>query len=77
VAVCLRDLAGASVLLTGFEIPVRTALAAAEFGKELGMTTIVNPAPAPDQDMGDLSYVDVLVPNEPEARSIAGVGARA
>jgi len=75
VAECVQDFAGASVLLTGFEIPVRTALAAAKLGKDVGMTTIVNPAPAPHEAMGDLSYVDVLVPNELEARSIAGAGA--
>jgi ribokinase len=69
---CIRDLAGARVLLTCFEIPVQTALFAARLGHELGMATILNPAPAPDVEMGTLEYVDVFVPNEHEAREIVG-----
>ena len=68
---CVRSLEGAKVLLTGFEIPVASALHAARVAKELGMVTVVNPGPAPSEAMGCLSFVDILVPNESEGKLIA------
>lgn len=63
----------AKYFLTGFEIPVNIALESAKYAKELGMFTIVNPGPAPLHNVGDLSYVDILVPNETEARTLAEI----
>jgi ribokinase len=63
----------AKIFITGFEIPVKTALDGARLAKELGMTTILNPAPAPQEELGLLDYIDIIIPNESEAKSIAGV----
>jgi ribokinase len=59
----------AGVLLTQFEIPVEIALYAAHVAKRSGVTTIVNPAPAPN-GMYDLSVADILTPNETEALTL-------
>ena len=58
--------------VSGFEIPYTVALECAKFVKELGMKTIINPGPATENDLGDLSYVDYLIPNETEALLLAG-----
>jgi ribokinase len=68
----IQDHATARFFLTGFEIPVQVALQCTRFAKELGMFTIVNPSPAPNKEIGDLSYVDLLIPNEIEARCMLG-----
>ncbi len=70
---CIEDFKGAKMFVTGFEIPVKTALAGAKLAKELGMLTILNPAPASDEPFGTLEYIDVIIPNEPEAKSLAGL----
>jgi ribokinase len=70
---CIEDYIFAKIFITGFEIPVKTALEGAKLAKQLGMVTIVNPAPARDEAMGDLDYIDIFVPNESEAKSIAGI----
>jgi ribokinase len=74
----LHSLKGAKVLLTQFEIPPELALFAAEFAAEMGMITIVNPAPAPDMQITNLERVSVLLPNETEAQVLLGLqpGAR-
>jgi ribokinase len=70
---CIEEFKSAKIFITGFEIPVKTALEGAKLAKQLGMTTIVNPAPARDEAMGDLDYIDIFIPNESEAKSIAGI----
>ena len=62
----------ADLLLTNFEIPIDTALHALKTAKENGLTTILNPAPAPTQQVNDeiFQYVDILTPNETEARGL-------
>ena len=72
---CIKDFSSAKLFITGFEIPVRIALEAAKLAKHLGMVTILNPAPAPDEPLGILDYIDILIPNESEAKSMAGVAA--
>jgi ribokinase len=64
----------ADVLLTNFEIPIETARYALKTAKEYSMTTILNPAPAPQKpvDKELFRFVDVLTPNETEARGILG-----
>jgi ribokinase len=65
------------VLLTGLEIPFRAAVAALRRGRGAGMTTILNPAPAPDPsnpDVADLlAPADVVTPNRLEACALAGM----
>jgi ribokinase len=64
----------ADVLLTNFEIPLETALYALKTAKGFGCTTILNPAPAPSGSVDDelFRYVDILTPNETEAKGLLG-----
>jgi ribokinase len=64
----------ADVLLTNFEIPLETSLYALETAKEFGCTTILNPAPAPREPVDDelFRFVDILTPNETEAKGLLG-----
>ncbi len=62
-----------SVMLIQLEIPLETALHAARRGREHGCTVIFNPAPAHDLRGHDLSAVDILTPNETEARVCLGL----
>lgn len=65
----------AGVVLTQLEIPVEAARAAMECGRAGGALTLLNPAPV--RPLGDeiLASVDVLTPNEVEARVLAGMAA--
>jgi ribokinase len=62
-----------SVVLIQLEIPLETALHAAQRGHENGCTVILNPAPAQDLRGHSLAHVDVLTPNETEARVCLGL----
>lgn len=73
---CIEDFKSAKIFITGFEIPVKTALDGAKLAKELGMLTILNPGPAPEESIGELDYIDIIIPNETEAKSIAGLDIR-
>jgi ribokinase len=63
-------IAAADVLLVQLEIPVETALHALEVGRRAGVTTILNPAPAPVHPIAP--EVDYLTPNAGEAPAVAG-----
>lgn len=63
----------ADVVLAQLEIPIETALYALKKAKDLGKTTILNPAPAQNLLTYDLSFIDILTPNETEARVTIGV----
>ena len=68
---CLPRCIDAEYLITGFELPWRTALYAARLGKKLGLYTVLNPSPLePDADLGTLDFVDTLVVNETEAGTL-------
>ncbi len=69
----IEDFKYAKIFITGFEIPVKTALEGAKLAKQFGMTTILNPAPAREESFGDLEYIDIIIPNESEAKSLAGI----
>jgi ribokinase len=73
VEAALLALQPARVLLTQFEISPQVALHAAQVARGLGMTTIVNPAPAPGAPLDGLMHADILVPNESEARQLLGL----
>ena len=60
------------ILLVQLEIPVELAMYACKLGKRHNLTTILNPAPADGLDVTQMSHVDILTPNEPEARILAG-----
>ncbi len=63
-------IAEADVLLVQLEIPVETALHAIEVGREAGVRTILNPAPAPPHPIAPVA--DYVTPNETEAPAVAG-----
>jgi ribokinase len=59
----------ADVLLVQLEIPVETALHALAVGRDAGVRTVLNPAPAPPQPLR--AAADYLIPNETEAPAVA------
>lgn len=61
------------VILSPLEIPLETALAAAQVAHAEGIKTILNPAPAVDLRKHDLSSVFALTPNETEGRICLGL----
>ncbi|TCC88710.1 ribokinase [Pedobacter frigiditerrae] len=62
-----------SIVLLQLEIPLDTALYAAEKAKQKGAIVILNPAPAQNLMGYDLSMIDILTPNETEAKICAGL----
>ncbi len=73
-----RDIiAQSKVLLAQLEIPVEAALYACEVGRQAGCITILNPAPADDVRLNDIHDVDILTPNEPEAKLLLGLSPNA
>ncbi len=65
-------LGSAAVVLTQLEIPVAAAARAMERGRANGAITVLNPAPASSLPASLLRSVDVLTPNESEAKVLAG-----
>jgi len=63
-------IAASDVLLVQLEIPLETAVYALGVGRRHGVRTILNPAPAPAEPIA--AAADYLVPNETEARAVAG-----
>jgi len=72
VAACAA-LSSPTVVLTQLEIPVAAAEAALTRGRAAGAITILNPAPVRALPAPVLRNVDVLTPNESEARVLAGL----
>jgi ribokinase len=75
VALNIDIIRSSSVIISPLEIPLATALVAAELAKEHGVKAILNPAPASDLRAADLSSVFALTPNESEARTCLGLSA--
>lgn len=73
VAQCLETLTSETVVLTQLEIPAEAAGAAMARGREMGAVTILNPAPARILPDSVLQFVDVLTPNQSEAKVLAGL----
>ena len=69
------------VLLVSLEIPLDTAIRAIRRGFDAGMSTILNPAPAPTLPESGvrelLKDVVVLTPNRVEAMALAGIASDA
>jgi len=61
-----------AVVLTQLEIPVEAAEAAMARGRAIGAITILNPAPVRFLPGSVLQMVDILTPNETEAKVLAG-----
>lgn len=66
----LDDMKGSTYFVTGFEVPMQIALAGARHAKKLGMITVLNPSPLPEEPMDKLDYIDYLFINEVEGRYI-------
>ena len=69
----IEHLSKCDVVLAQLEIPLDTALYAMKRCKESGAITVLNPAPAVDLTQADLSAVDIITPNETEARVCVGL----
>ncbi len=63
------------VLVSQFEIPIKTIVSFFKKGREVGATNILNPAPAQIIPKNLLSLVDILVLNETELNFISGMSA--
>lgn len=66
-------LSAAGVVISQLEIPAETALAGLKLGRESGCTTILNPAPARPLPEEIYGYIDILTPNQSEARALLGL----
>lgn len=66
-------IASSAVTVAPLEIPLATALAAAEVAKSAGRKFILNPAPAVDLRKVDLTGIFALTPNESEGRLCLGL----
>lgn len=62
----------AAVVLTQLETPVEAAGSALALARASGAITILNPAPVRPLPDSVLSLIDILTPNETEARILAG-----
>jgi ribokinase len=69
---CDEALKSSAVVLTQLEIPVAAAEAALAQARARGVQTILNPAPVRHLPPSVLQLVDVLTPNEVEARVLTG-----
>jgi len=67
----------AAVVLTQLEIPVAAAEAALALGRKNGAVTILNPAPVRPLPASVLQLVDVLTPNQTEAKVLTWRSAHA
>ncbi|HEV8297159.1 MAG TPA: ribokinase [Acidimicrobiales bacterium] len=70
-----RDaIASAQVVVSQWEVPIATVVAAFEIARAAGVTTVFNPAPAqgalPDEVF---ALTDILCPNESETESLTGL----
>jgi ribokinase len=74
VSQCEAAFHASAVVLTQLEIPVAAAEAALARGRERGAITILNPAPVRPLPPTILQLVDILTPNQSEAKVLAGLG---
>lgn len=62
-----------SVVITQLEIPSDTAVAAMKAARAAGATAILNPAPVRPLDHDAFRHIDLLTPNQTEARILLGL----
>jgi ribokinase len=72
VAACDAAFKACAVVMTQLEIPVAAAEAAMAQGRACGAITILNPAPVRPLPSTVLQQVDILTPNQSEAKVLAG-----
>ncbi len=66
-------LEGASVLLCQQEVPLDVTFEVMKIAKEMGVTIVLDPAPARDVPDAFYDYPDILTPNQGEAESLSGI----
>jgi len=67
----------ANVLIVQLEVPLEAVTAALHTATAAGVLTVLDPAPAPADNLPDELYqVDVMTPNQIEAESLTGVPVR-
>lgn len=72
----LEHATGADTLLCQLEVPLYVVAYAMRKARSIGMTTILNPAPAKELP-DDLYYnSDIIIPNETEAQILTGINPR-
>lgn len=69
------QIARSAVVMSVLEIPVVAAVRAMELGKQNGVRTLLNPAPAAPLDDAAFQHIDILTPNETELRILLGLQA--
>jgi ribokinase len=69
---CLEAVTPETVVLSQLEIPAEAAGEAMARGRQKGAVTILNPAPARILPDSVLQFVDVLTPNQSEAKVLTG-----
>jgi len=69
-----EDLKRCDLILLQLEIQLETAYATIRFGRQNGVRTVLNPAPARrDLDMGLVTQASFLIPNETELAILTGM----
>ena len=63
----------ADVVMTQLEIPIETVYYVLSLAKQLGVRTILNPAPGRELDYKQLANADYVIPNETEAEALTGM----
>lgn len=65
---------GARICLVSLEVPVDSAVRALRIARKAGVTTVLNPAPAPDPNRAEelIALSDIITPNETEAAALVG-----
>ena len=61
------------IVVFQLEIPLETVKEGLKIAKELGKTTILNPAPSRDLDDETIKNIDILIPNEHELERMAKI----
>ena len=69
----VRSLAGVSAVVSQLEIPQAVTAAGFQAARDVGATTILNPAPAAALEAELLDGTDWLIPNETEFAILAGI----
>ena len=67
------QIAASDIVMTQFEVPPDAVARTLQLGRAHGALTILNPAPARPVSAGALADVDLLTPNETEARILLGL----
>lgn len=65
---------GASVLLVQQEVPLDVTFEVMKAAREMGVTIVLDPAPARDVPDDFYDYPDIMTPNQGEAESLSGIG---